>query len=232
MKMLVRAVLAALALAGTPGPAAAADLGGLTFAVPEGYEPVAELSRDGHPVFGRPGARAALADVPAARKLDRASIESFIPMDYRAVLQIHVFDLVPPGGDAAGAGAAETAGMDAAATMPDVADGSAETLHRRLCDGFRQAWGPNFVADAFDPATGIGTCVNFAGAFVATYDRRIGDKLIMVETLDVVDHLAIQKEIGRDFLARDTAGKLDFLAGAANRADATALLASARPAAE
>lgn len=107
-------------------------------------------------------------------------------------------------------------------------DATPRAIHDRFCESFMAQWA-EFSFATFDPATGIGRCVNFAGAFVAVFTRRVGDSLVLVDSLDFVEFLLVEKKgPGKALLEMTDEEKWQVFRAAANADAAEQVLLSAR----
>ncbi len=106
---------------------------------------------------------------------------------------------------------------------------SAQEVHDRFCKAFSARWGKDYTFQLFDAETGIGRCVNFMGAFVAVFTRKLGDFLVTIEAMDLVNFLVLVSKLpDLDITQSSNAEKWTLFRQAANANIAEQMLLSAR----
>jgi hypothetical protein len=107
-------------------------------------------------------------------------------------------------------------------------DATPRKIHERFAKGFAKRWGV-FSFSTFDDETGIGRCVNYAGAFVFVATRKLDDVLIVVEAMDKVEALVAEGQSPEDATQVTTEETLwTFFERAANNDTVTMILKSAQ----
>lgn len=106
-------------------------------------------------------------------------------------------------------------------------DATPRAIHDRFCESFTSRWS-EFSFAYFDPETEIGRCVNFAGAFVTFFTRRVDDSLVLVHGIDFVELLLVERKgPGKAVLDMSPAEKWQVFRAAANADAAEQVLLSA-----
>ena len=173
------------------------------------------------PEFVSGGAKGALAKALPDTDPQETGFGGQFDRDIRAFVRIFLSDLI--------------AEKDAAERKPDgsfwiaVPEGASdEDIHKLFCEDFSAKWG-KFTFERFDAKTGIGRCINVAGAFVAVFTKKVGNSFVVVETMDLVEFLvAMSKPDSRKFTRMSDAEKWDLFKSAANSKTAEQILMSAR----
>lgn len=107
-------------------------------------------------------------------------------------------------------------------------DARAEELHDTYCEGFARSWG-EYTFDVFDRRSEIGTCVNWAGAYIVHFTRRIGDYLVVIKAMDWAEVLVTEERgLPDGFQDSTVEEKWEFFKDAANADVAIEVLKSAR----
>ena len=63
--------------------------------------------------------------------------------------------------------------------------------HQSLAGALKSQWGGNSFS-LYDPEAGVSRFVNYSGAFVALSWRKIGEELVVVESMDLVEVLVVE----------------------------------------
>jgi len=71
--------------------------------------------------------------------------------------------------------------------------------HQALAMDLKSRWGEHSFS-RFDPDTGIGWFVNYAGAIVAAASVKVGDTLYLVESLNLVEVVLVEERVWPDSL--------------------------------
>ena len=173
------------------------------------------------PEFVSGGAKQALAKALPDTDPQETGIGGEFDRDIRAFVRIFLSDLI--------------AEKDADEREPDgsfwvvVPDGASdEEIHKLFCNDFSAQWGKS-TFEQFDPKTGIGRCINLAGAFVAVFTKKVGNAFLVIETMDLVEFVvATSNPQSRRFTRMSDAEKWDLFKSAANSKTAEQILMSAR----
>jgi hypothetical protein len=166
------------------------------------------------------GGNAALARKFPEHSYPSDFIDGFAGEDVQARLGILLVDLIP----SEGSGEWYRQG-DSLAVPPDA---TARAIHEAFCERFTQQW-TEYSFAYFDPETGIGRCINFAGAFVAIFTRRLDNTLLLVSGSDAVEVLILQKNgPGKAVPSMTDEEKWRVYRAAANAEAAEQVLLSAR----
>ncbi|MGF1631302.1 MAG: hypothetical protein ACFCUT_17660 [Kiloniellaceae bacterium] len=107
-------------------------------------------------------------------------------------------------------------------------DADDREIHAWFCGSFTTHW-TEFSFTSFDPETGVGRCVNFAGAFVAIFTRRVDDTLVLIDSMDIVEFLLVEKKgPGKAVLEMSAVEKWQVFRAAANAEVTEQVLLSAK----
>lgn len=98
---------------------------------------------------------------------------------------------------------------------------TSEEAHRHLVGELKARWGDHSFS-TYEPELGIGRFVNYAGAFVALSWRKVGERLIVVESQDLVEVLVVESTPHPD--TSDPAALWQHYRKAANADDVDSLL--------
>lgn len=173
------------------------------------------------PEFVSGGARGALAKALPDADPDETGFGDEFGRDIRAFVRIILSDLIAQKD-------ADDRGRDGSFWMAVPEGASAKEIHKLFCEDFAAQWGKS-TFDLFDAKTGIGRCINVAGAFVAVFTKKVGNSFLVVETMDLVEFVvATSKPESENFTRMSTAEKWDFFKSAANAKTAEQILKSAR----
>jgi hypothetical protein len=166
------------------------------------------------------GGNAALARKFPANAYPSDFLDGFAGEDVQARLEVLLVSLIPSDGSE------EWYRLGASLAVPP--DATARTIHEEFCARFAQHWAEYSFA-YFDPDTEIGRCVNFGGAFVAIFTRRVDDTLLLVSGSDAVEVLIVERKgPGKAVLDMTAEEKWQVFRAAANADAAEQLLLSAR----
>ncbi len=168
------------------------------------------------------GGRAALAQQFPDTNPDDNIFRRWFGNDIRAFVVLRVAGLVES--DRAG-----TPGRDRGSGIVVPRGSSPQDVHDRFCKAFSARWGKDNTFELFDAETGIGRCVNFLGEFVAVFTRRLGDYLVTIESMDLVNFLLLVSSLpDMDITGSSNAEKWEVFKQAANAKTAEQMLLSAR----
>lgn len=199
-RMLLVALLAATsACAQQPTTVHTLFDGRLELAIPDSYRPYKWPDPNGEAesgdkpptaLFAKFGGMAALSRKFPGNTYDPSFVKDFLLDDMQAYLELYRVDLFPT------LESGEWTETSDGWYVPR--DATPRAIHERICKSFAAHWGEYGFA-LFDPKTGIGRCVNYAGAYVAAFTRRVGDTLVLVDTLDLVESLIFEKKSPEGF---------------------------------
>lgn len=179
--------------------------GRLRIDLPMGYERRESSIHESGVLFVRRGDWAtALAKALPREEYDSSFLKDWFRDDIRDYVKVRTVELTSPG---------------------DV-EASPAQIHARFARGFIERWGTHSFC-FFDDPTGVGRCVNYAGAFVFVATRKLEDTLLVVEAMDNVE--ALVAEEGTIPSETSTAPVLwDYFRRAANEDTVAIVLSSAR----
>lgn len=145
---------------------------------PNKYKPEHAPPKDPTIWFVRKGGRAALDQALPGHTFDDTYLERWLFFDVRAIVRI--FPPIPLVAEEP-----ETEDRPESDFFPVPPGATALDVHTKFCKAFSEQWGKYSFAH-FNERTGIGVCVNVAGAFVAVFTKKAGDVLLVVEAMDRV----------------------------------------------
>jgi hypothetical protein len=202
--------------------------GALEITLPEGYleitPPEGDREREDSN-FVLYGGHSALNERFADHSFDEDFLKRWLYKDARASMKVLIADLITKkefdkiprtGGDRF--------------LVVDQTDADPKVIHQQVCKEFSNRWEPYGFA-MFDDETNIGGCINLAGAFVAIFMRKIDDKFVIVDTIDLVEVLIAEKKVMtklKPFASVSDQEKWDYFKLAANWDAAKQLLLSAK----
>ncbi len=203
--------------------------GRLEVALPDNYTLYERPDFDGHSSLsertGRVefvtfGGNAALSKKFSDHPFDPAFLDRFAGVDVQASILLYVQELVPTGEPS------EWNFDQRGWIIPRNA--TARAIHDRICESFSSRWGELSFA-YFDPKTRIGRCVNYAGAFVSLFVRRVRDSLVIVGGMDFVEAFVFEhRGPWKAFLKMTPEGKWKAFRDVANADVAEQALMSAK----
>ena len=194
--------------------------GALEITLPEGYREKEDSN------FVLYGGHSALNERFADHSFDEDFLKNWLHEDARALMTVSIADLITKEefdkkprieGDHF--------------LVVDQKDADPKIIHQQVCKQFSNSEGPLYSFAMFDHETNIGGCIHVAGSFVAIFMRKIDDKLVIVDTIDIVEVLiAEKKEMPqlKPFASISDQEKWDYFKLAANWDAAKQLLLSAK----
>lgn len=194
--------------------------GRLEITLPDGYREAEDSN------FVLYGANSALNERFPDHSFDESFLKHWLHEDAKSIIKVMIIDLITKEefdkkprvkGDNF--------------LVVDRTDAGPKIIHQQVCKEFSNQWGPLYSFSMFDNETNIGGCIHIAGAFVSIFMRKIDDKLVIVDTIDLVEVLIVDKdtkEMPKSSADISDQEKWDYFKLAANWDAAKQLLLSAR----